>query len=137
MRQFATSWRQRFAIKTRLFDNFHIGVSLEIVITTYMRQSHEYRTTLARTIGEFRPEFAWSSRTCRATVARYSRDTRTKLARWNCVICHVRPRQDVLANLARPSYDRRTTVVRRSCKCCTMVMRENDKSRTCKIPAMF
>ena len=60
-----------------------------------------------------------------------SRDIRETLVRSSydgiAIICHVRPRQDVLANVARPSYDRRTTVVRRSCKCRTMVMRENDK----------
>ena len=70
-----------------------------------------------------------------------SRDIRETLVRSShdgiAIICHVRLRQDVLANVARPSYDRRTTVVQRSCKCRTMVMRENDKSRTYKIPAMF
>ena len=73
MRQFATSWRLRFAIKTRLFDNFHIGVSLEIVITTYLQQSHDTRTNHWRI-----------SARVRVHVARYLRDTRTKLARWNC-----------------------------------------------------
>ena len=33
----ATSWRQWSAILTRLFDNFHMAVSLDIFIMTHMQ----------------------------------------------------------------------------------------------------
>lgn len=123
MRQLATSWRQRFAIKYATLRQFsHLGLT-EMVITTYLRMSHECRTIIARIIGEFGPEFAWSSHTCCATVARHSRDTRAMFAQWNCE--YFSP-----TTVARCSRERRTTVARRSCNSRTMIMRENEKSRT-------
>ena len=73
-----------------------------------------------------------------------SRDIRETLVRSShdgiAIICHVRLRQDVLANVARPSYDRRTTVARLSFEgranvarwlCEKMITREHIKFLQC------
>ena len=63
---------------------------------TYLRQSHECRTIVARIIGE-----------CFTTFARHSHD---EIAN----IYYHRPPHDVLTNVVRLSYDCRAKVVRLS-----------------------
>ena len=77
------------------------------MIKTYLRQSHECRTIVARIIGE-----------CFTTFARHSCDIREALARCSPdeianIHCH-RPPHDVLTNIVRLSCDGRAKVVRLS-----------------------
>ena len=77
------------------------------MIKTYLRQSYECRTIVARIIGE-----------CFTTFARHSCDIRETLARCSpdkiASIYYHRPPHDVLTNVVRLSYDCRAKVVRLS-----------------------
>ena len=68
------------------------------MIKTYLRQSHECRTIVARIIGE-----------CFTTFARHSCDIRETLARCSpdeiANIYYHRPPHDVLTNVVRLSHD--------------------------------
>ena len=71
------------------FQQFSLAISMEIAITTNMRQSREYRTTVSRQLHEpfanlypnLRRDRVHVAHYVRATVVRDSRDTRAKLAR--------------------------------------------------------
>ena len=79
------------------------------MIKTYLRQSHECRTIIARIIGELELEFAH--------VAPHSRDIRETLTRCS---------PDEIANIdyQQPPHERRATVARISCNSRTIVLRE-------------
>ena len=77
------------------------------MIKTYLRQSHECRTIVARIFGECFTTFAKDSCYIRETLARCSPD---EIAN----IYYHRPPHDVLTNVVRLSYDCRTMVVRLS-----------------------
>lgn len=120
MRQLATILRHTFATENATLRPFSHSGHTEWVIKTYLRQSHECRTIIARIIGELELEFATSSHTCCTTFARQSRDIRETLARCShneiANIYHQRPSHDVLANVVRLSLEGRTIVARWFCE---------------------
>ena len=118
MRQLATILRHIFATENATLRPFSHSGHTEWVIKTYLRQSYECCTIIARIIGKLELGFATSSHTCCTTFARYSR--RETLVRCSqneiASIYHQRPSHEVLANVVRLSLEGRITVARWFCE---------------------
>ena len=106
MRAIGDNLRHILATEMRHCNNSHCGHT-EWMIKTYLRQSHECRTIVARIIGECFTTFSRHSCDIRETLARCSRD---EIAN---IYDHRTP-HDVLGNVVRQSRECRATVARQS-----------------------
>ena len=92
------------------------------IYATVARISHNTRMNHWRISARVRVHVPWQSRHIRETLVRSSHDG-------IAIICHVRLRQDVLANVARLSCEGRANVARWLCE--KMINREHIKFLQC------